>query len=405
MTCYGLIGVWALLVYFVGPATPLISEEMGISTTEAGLTGTALALGLVLSGVVGPRLVGLFGRRGALLVTLAVLLAGAGVLTVIPGFLGVLAAIAVCTVAGAVIANTASAILSDRHGPRGAVALTEANAVAAWVGLASPAVLGAAAGIGWGWRPAALVIAFAAGGMLLVTPRTTRKEMAARHPAHPHSLPTEVAQGDAEGVDGRGMPRVFYVCLVAVAAAVATEFSVNFWGALLVSQRTGADLPTTTACMSVLIGGIGLGRTLGSRIVARSPPVGLVVRAFGLAALGLLLVMASPILQLSVVGLLITGLGISLLFPLTQSLAIAHSRGKAVEAAAAVAVAIGVSLGVAPFVLGALSSMVGVVAAFGMVPVVMITGVVAVRAVRHHPPGWDAPSPNPGTERSGRDNV
>ncbi|MDZ7576746.1 MAG: hypothetical protein U0904_01000, partial [Candidatus Nanopelagicales bacterium] len=318
-----------------------------------------------------PRMVGAAGRRGALLASVAVMAIAALMLSAVPGFAGILVFIGVCALFGAVLANTATAVLSDRHGPGGARVITEANAVAAWIGLFAPAVLGVMAGLSWGWRPAAIVIALVAGSMFLVARRTSSADVGAVHPER------VVRHTSGESARVR-MPTAFYWCLVGVAAAVATEFSINFWGALLVAQRTGADLATATVFMSVPIAGVALGRTLGAPLVARVSANRLVVGAFLLAGVGLAVIVAAPVLELSVAGLLVAGLGISLLFPLTQSLAISNSGGRSVRAVALVAVAIGVSMGAAPFALGALSSAIGIVPAFGLVPAVILAGIVSV---------------------------
>ena len=67
----------------------------------------------------------------------AVILAAAGAYPL------VLLAVAALGLLGATLANTATAVLSDHHREHRARAITEGNATAAWLGVASPAVLGA----------------------------------------------------------------------------------------------------------------------------------------------------------------------------------------------------------------------------------------------------------------------
>ena len=64
---YGMVATYAFFLYFLGPVTPLIAEQLGVSLTLAGLTGVALAAGLVLSGLVGPSLIRRWGRRAVAL--------------------------------------------------------------------------------------------------------------------------------------------------------------------------------------------------------------------------------------------------------------------------------------------------------------------------------------------------
>ena len=139
---YGMVATYAFFLYFLGPVTPLIAEQLGVSLTLAGLTGVALAAGLVLSGLVGPSLIRRWGRR-AVALSAAGGLATAGVLlAIVPSFPGVLLAVLVAAACGSMLMNVASAALSDRHGPSGPRALTEANALASLAGLLGPLAIG-----------------------------------------------------------------------------------------------------------------------------------------------------------------------------------------------------------------------------------------------------------------------
>ena len=331
---YATAATWALFLYFIGPVTPLIADQLGVPLQLAGLTGVALAGGLVLSGLSGPRAIGRWGRRRCGIGAALGLALGTVILAVVPGFPGVVAAVLLASATGSMLLNVATAALADRHGAAGPRAITEANAVAAWVGLTSPLVVGAVVAVGLGWQAAALVIAVVA---LALAAGLTRIHLTEHPPATRvfglADTSVEVPVADP-GPARAPLPRAFFVALVAVVAAVGTEISLNFWGAVLISQNTGAELAVTTASLSVLILGIAVGRTLGSALTRRFSVPQLIYSSLGLATAGFLVVWTAPLLPLAVAGLFLTGLGFALLFPLTSSVAIAHAAGQSDRAIA-----------------------------------------------------------------------
>ncbi len=84
---------------------------------------------------------------------------------------------------GGTMLNASMARLSDAHPIHSARVITEANAAAAWVGLFSPLILGAALGAGLGWEVgilACLVLAVAALVGLVVADWLTARAGAGR---------------------------------------------------------------------------------------------------------------------------------------------------------------------------------------------------------------------------------
>ena len=383
---YGFIGVWAFFLYFVGPATPIIAEQLAVDDALAALTGTALAGGLVGSGFVGPRLIENVGRRRATVLVLVGMVITALLLAVAPGLPVILVAVLICATCGAILANMASAVLAERHGPLGATALTEANAVAAWIGLFAPAAIGLVVGLGWGWRPAAVVVAGIAGLMvaraITMSPADFQETSpeAGKQDSSPSTQPAmdAAAAGQDSATPSGRMGRSFNMALLAVVAAAASEFSLNFWGAVLLVERVGIDLAVATAAMSLLVGGVALGRTLGARVTYFFHPKQILLMGFGITFAAFVLLVWSQALWLSLLALLLTGMGLAMLFPLAQALAISNSQGRTDKATAYVSMSVGLAIGVAPFLLGALVGVFGVVLAFMVVPVAIIVGVAAV---------------------------
>lgn len=382
LTCYAMVGAYAFFLYFVGPVTPLIADELGVGLQLAGTTSLMVATGLIASGVAGPAAVRRLGRGRTALACAAVLAIGALALAAAPAFWAVLVTVACATLAGAVLMNVSTATLNDRHGDAAPAAITEGQAIAAWLGLVAPLLIGAMVAIGLGWRAGAVGVAAVAVALVVVL-------LSMRAPLADGADP---GSPDRPGVAGPA-PRfgsLFVWSLAGIVAAAGAEFSLNFWGGVLIAGNTGADLATTTACLSALVGGIAIGRTAGSALTRRFEARPLVLSSLGLATGGFLVVWLSPWLWLAVAGLLVTGLGLALLFPLMVSLAMFHGRARSDRAAAVISIVVGTSIGTAPFVLAALAGWLGVGRAFFIVPLLLAGGVLAVR--RAAPAGTATPA-------------
>ncbi|HWS57589.1 MAG TPA: MFS transporter, partial [Actinotalea sp.] len=166
---YSSFVMWGWFLYGFGPAVPLLADEQGISRAQAGLHGTALAVGTVLAGTVSAGLARRSGRRGALLVGLAITGLGISALMLGSTLVLTLGACLVAAVGGNLVLSAATPALVQHHGLAGPAAVTEANAIGATVGLLAPLAVGLTVALGWGWRPAvALVLLLGAGSAVLV---------------------------------------------------------------------------------------------------------------------------------------------------------------------------------------------------------------------------------------------
>ncbi|MGB7979523.1 MAG: MFS transporter [Candidatus Nanopelagicales bacterium] len=402
---YGVNGAWASFIYLSGPIAPILAEDLGVSVGAAGLVGTALAAGIATASVTGPAAIARIGRdrttRVGLLVVAVTLAAITLVPTVLAGALAfgvILALIWVGSTGGGTVLNASTARLSDRHPVHSGQAITEANAVAAWVGLFSPLLLGAALGVGLGWWVGilvCLVAALAALAGLVLAGRiegsaafagsdgraSAESDRPALVAADEGYVPPAEDVAPAEAVEpaepsSARLPKVFWVGMVALFAAVATEFAINFWGSPLIQEQTGADTATATAAMSTVVAGIAVGRTIGSWLTARLGAHAMLLGGFGLALVGFAILWSAQVLALSIVGLVVVGLGLATLFPLLLDRGIQLSGGHPDQALARSSLIMGLAIGGAPFILGALGSVVSVATALLLVPVLILAGLI-----------------------------
>ena len=408
---YGVNGAWAAFIYLTGPVSPILAEDLGMSLAAAGLVGTALALGMVTASLTAPWVVRQLGRarsmKFGLLVVCAALISMVLVPVVASGpvaFGIILGLVWVGATGGGILLNASTARLSDAHPAHSARVITEANAAAAWVGLFSPLILGAALGAGLGWQVgilACLIAAVAALAGLFVADRMTARSRRdgvgdqdprgdARELEVEPALEPVLVPPPPTATAREPLPRVFWLAMVGLFAAVATEFAINYWGSTLIQEQTGSSASSATAAMAAVVTGVAIGRTVGSALTHRLGPHRMLLGGFGLALVGFAVLWTATTVPLSVVGLFVAGLGIATLFPLLLDRGIVLSAGRPDLAMARSSLVLGLAAGTAPFALGALGSLMSVRMALLLVPAVAVVGMVGVVASR---PAAPEPSP------------
>ncbi|MFD0891541.1 hypothetical protein ACFQ08_43920, partial [Streptosporangium algeriense] len=135
------LGVFATYLYGLSAALPMLRAELGLSQTIAGLHGTVMAVGGVLTGLALPRLTRRLGTRATVWTGLAGM--NAGVLLVVLGHTPqvTLFAYGLAGGMGSISLYTSMSVLGEHHGPAGPSAISEANAVAGAIGLFAPFVV------------------------------------------------------------------------------------------------------------------------------------------------------------------------------------------------------------------------------------------------------------------------
>lgn len=366
---YSYLAVYGYFLYGFGPTVSLIAGDLDVSRTVAGLHGTALAAGAVLAGLVGPTVVRRFGRGTALRLGLVGLaaglagyLAGSAIWVTLTGTL-------LAGTFGAMVVNTHSPVLSHHHGESGAAAISEANALAAGFGLIAPLVIGAAAAAGLGWR-AGLVVAVVAA--VVVLSATARTAVPAGPPVVRPRRPTR----------GTALPVHFWPALAVLVLCIGIEFSLTFWASDLLRERAGASAAVATASIAALVLGMTVGRVVGGRLALGYPVDVLLGASLTIAVLGFAVFWLSTALWLSVLGLLVLGLGISVQFPLSITRVLAASGGHPDRATARASIGAGAAIGTAPFLLGFLADQVGTQRAFLLVPVLLAAAAALLRLGR-----------------------
>jgi fucose permease len=346
----------------LGPAMPFLRGELDLGYAAASLHFSAFALGAVLLGFLGDRIVGRWGRHAGLWGGAAGMSVGAMLLISSPAVWGTVPAAFVMGLCGALLLVTSEAVLSDRHGEWKAVALSESNITASACAIAAPLLVGSFAASNLGWRAA------------FVAPVAALAVLAFLSYSEPMGGPTGAAEDEAHP-RARDLPPRYWALWTLVALGVASEWCVGYWGADFLAGGTGLTRSGAAAALTVFFAAMLAGRVVGSRLARILPPTALLAVTLCVALVGFPLFWFSAGTTLTLLGLLLTGLGIGSVYPLGVSAALAAAPDNTDAAAARLAVAGGGAVLLAPFALGALADRVGIGAAFGIVAPMLLTAV------------------------------
>lgn len=391
LTLYTPFITWGWFLYGFSPAVPLIAAEQGISRGQAGLHGTAMAVGTIITGLVSAPIAQRFGRKNQLLAGAVFLCVGVVLLLTGVGLAATLLGAFVTAIGGNLTISGAQPALSVHQGAAGPAAVTEANAMGAMIGLLAPLALGLAVSLGLGWRPAvALVVLLAIGAALLLLPM--RADGALGRGRVSRAVPAPVASAAGAAADARAQRAftpTFWFFWVALLCGVAIEFATTFWASDLLVQRTGAPAGLAAASISALVAGMTVSRLIVGPMSMRRAPEKLLLVGFATAGAGWALFWLATSPWVAVAGLVLAGLGYGTHYPLAISLTLRASDGRPDQAQARASVGTGAAVAVAPFLLGTLADSFGAHLAFLLVPALIVVGGSAVllglRAVHRTP--------------------
>ncbi len=358
--CFLLTGLYIYAVNVQGNVVPFLQAEFALSYRAVSLHSSAIALGIVLVGLAGDRVVAALGRRRTLWVGVAGLAGGSILLCLAPAPpAGQLpwASIGACFLIGALGALVPAlipAILADLHGERRAEAYAGQAITAYSFGLAAPLLSGLAIWAGLGWRAAVVFGAVAGLGIALWFRQLPIIEHA------PHAEAHAGAGGDSQiARQARGLPPAFWAFWVLLFASCAIEMSILFWAPAYLERVVGfAPAAAATAAggfpLGMLLGRIAL-RVLVRRVAQRR----LLIAALVMTAAGFLVYWGVPVPAAAIAGLFLIGLGVAPLYPLSTTFAVGAALSAKDLAAMRLAIAIGLSILLAPIALGALADEIG----------------------------------------------
>ncbi len=359
---YLMLGFYAYLEAALGPLMPFLRSELGLSYTVGSLHFSAFALGTILGGLAGERVLRRWGRSLAFWGGAAGMAAGAVLLA-----LGHLAALTIAGAflmgaLGALLLVTIQATLADHHGERRATALTEANILASVGATLVPLFIGGFQNAGLGWRAA----------LYLMVPALLLFVLFFRRVAFPGA--TQPANTSASST--RPLPLAFWAYWLVVVLCVSVEWCIVFWGANFLESVVGLQKVLASTLMSLFFLAELTGRIGASWLTRSMRSTRLLLGALGITILGFPLFWLAPLAPLNVIGLFLAGLGIANLFPLTLSVAVGIDPAQSNAASARISFGVGIALLVAPLALGWAADQIGILHAYSLVAVLLTLALV-----------------------------
>ena len=364
------LSLFAWVVYGLGACLALLRDDQGTSRTLSGLHSTSLAIAGIAAALLAPRLMRRAGR-GLVMRWCTIAVALSVLALVIPraGYPVTMLAVAALGFFGTALMISVNAFLFDHQGTAAPAALTEGNAIASFAGLIAPLVIGACAATVLGWRVGMLIAGL---GMALV------------EIIRGSTIPYDVTPTISDGDDGPAQPAPasgpFRWSMALIVCAIGAEYSLVFWGPDLLRDRADFGPAAAAASLAAVTAGMALGRAFGSRLALRFAPTTLMRAAVIVALIGFTIAWTFTSGTAVITGLFVTGLGLSLLWPLGLSRAIWASGGRANAAASSASLFVNIAIALAPFALGVLADAFDIHLALLLVPILLMISLIILLA-------------------------
>lgn len=355
---YFMLAFFAYCLNSLGPMTPFLKSELNISYAVSSLHFTAFAIGIIGAGLGGHVVIERFGRDRTLWLGAFGLSAGALLLLIGRDPVVTIGAAFLMGLVGSLILAIVPATLTDRHGERRAVALSEANLLAAVVSTAAPLLIGWFSRSVFGWRLGL--------GLAVIAPAVMFAVLRPGSTAATTAPPSESTRTQGS------LPGLYWVYWAAMVLGVAIEFCMVFWSADFLENVRALSKADAAQAVSLFFVGMIAGRWLSSRLVLRFSTRAVVLGSLLMAGLGFGMYWVAPGIVPALMGLLLTGLGVAGLYPLIMSMAIGAAGAQVVQASARATLASGVAISILPLVLGRLADSLGIAWAYGVVAVLLI---------------------------------
>ncbi|MFZ6030422.1 MAG: MFS transporter [Chloroflexota bacterium] len=372
---YLFLAFYGYYINIIGPVTPFLKDELGLSYTVGSLHYTLFALGILLVGLGGDWAVARLGRWRALWVGAAGLSAGTLLLVGARAPVLTIGATFLMGIIGSLILVIVPTELSDRHGEMRAVALSEANVIASLVAASAPLLVGFFARTLAGWRVALVLVAFTPFWMYLFFrgAKPSDANRAAGRLLHP----------------GVHLPRLYWVYWLCIVLAVAAEFCMISWSADYLETTLHVPQADAAQAVSIFFVAMIVGRIAASRLSQRVTTHHLIAASVLLAIAGFFLYWWAVSIPATLAGLFLTGFGIASLYPLILSLAIGSAGSATVQASTRATLASGTAILTLPLVLGRLADLAGIRQAYGVVLLLLIGVLIVIlltgKLSRHRP--------------------
>ncbi|WSG63190.1 MFS transporter [Nocardia sp. NBC_01730] len=183
---------------------------------------------------------------------------------------------------------------------------------------------------------------------------------------------------DQRHSESGGLPPRYWLAWTCLLATMSVEAGLMLWSPEQLREHTGMAADTAAIGVSAVLGGMLVGRLAGGWVVARVLTVPSMFAALAIAAAGFAVFWSTAEPEVAIAGLICCGFGMSLHFPLGVALTMRTSNQQPEVAMSRNSYGIAFGLGAAPFLLGALADLLGIRAAFGLVPLCLLVAALSV---------------------------
>lgn len=361
---YAALGVLGYLLTGLGSVLGPLQRQLGVNRTAVAFYPSLFALALLAVGLTGGRIVSRLGHRLVLRAAVVGLALGALLLGTPIRQVTLIGAI-VLGGSGAFLVQALPIVLTERHRAAAPAALGEANAVGSFASILAPVAVALTAAVGADWRLGYVAPILPAAVVVAILLRAVPNMAGAARPAATEDRP-DIAPPGLE--PGALLPRWIDVLL-----AVSVEFCLVFWAADAFTEWHGAGPATAPILAALFLVGMALARTAATPLTTGRHPLRVILAACGTAGAGFFAFWSIPGAPGAAAGLLVAGLGVALLYPVTLSRVVAAWPHDMDRASARAALASGMAIGVAPLCLAGLADQFGLRTAYLIVPVLLAT--------------------------------
>jgi fucose permease len=359
---YLLVGYSCFVCAAFGPMMPFLRAEQELVYSVAALHFSAMATGGLITGTTGDRIMRRFGSAsciwgGAIGILCGLIILGVAKLAPITIFGALLIGFS-----SSLMGQTVTAIMSSRFGALRSIGIYECNIIGSVFCALAPFVVGQVSQHGLNWRttllfPIAYIAVVAATNLRTVTGSTSALEVP---------------------VSDSRLPKAYWAYFIVIALSVAAEWSVIFWSSEFMEHCTHFSKPDAATSVSVFLVAMFVGRIIGSRLTRVIPLRRMLPAAAVLAAAGFIVFWLGQSAPVTLLGLMLVGLGEANVYPLTFSAAIGTVPDQSARAAARMSISTGAAILIAPLILGIIADHAGLPTAFGFIAALLILAAVGV---------------------------
>ena len=362
---YLLLAFFTYMVSIQGNIVPFLQADLGLSYGEVALHTSAIAVGSIMVGLFGDRLVRPFGRRRMISIAGLGCAGGALLLALAPAAWASIGAGLAIGLFGALVPAIVPAILSDIHGPRRDHAYAESNAICYAFAATAPLIIALSVAMGWNWRVG--LVCGATVGIAIVL----------------RFIRTPIPENQQAAKLGEApLPAAFWGYFAMLGCGVALEFAALLWAPAYLERVVGLSPASAAIGAGTFFAGMLIGRTVGVRLFRIFSLANLFFGAAVTVLIGFVAYWGSSQPGIVIAGLFVVGLGVANFFPLILSLAMGAAGAASDRASTRTMIAPGIALLITPPLLGAIADRAGLHAAQVMIAVFVLLAGVAFFTAR-----------------------